>query len=253
MGHTGTGPAGSSNAGAPWPPMSGQSAFPNVESLMVDVGLNHPTLLKAWVQTNYGMEATDEDGWFICEPLRIVFAHHVGIHNVVLWPKTKHKCRLITLDKATITLFEFQQYVNTVLVYRENQEFPIPARKYDSVGYDLYCTEAGIIAPKQMKDISTGVYLSLPVHIWVMLINRSSTFRKGVTMPTSIIDPGFQGELKICTYNTNDVPFYYKIGDRLGQFIPMMDVSGINLQEVASRDDFPDTERGAKGFGSTGI
>jgi dUTP pyrophosphatase len=71
-------------------------------------------------------------------------------------------------------------------------------------------------------------------------------------LPTSIIDPGFTGELKICVYNISKAPYKIEVGDRLAQFIPMMDVPLVTILPVVDKNDLPTTERGDKGFGSTG-
>ena len=230
----------------PLMPGSSPNRSPN---LLIDTG-SVMAPIGQYIFANYGVGAIEENGMFICVPLRIIFLY--GPHNITKFPELTTKCRVIKLDRLELTVGELQTYLNTILIYREDKEYPLPARSYDSVGYDLYSTVDTIIAPGSMDEVPTGVYCAFPSHIWGLLVARSSTFKKGVVANTSIIDPGFQGHLFSACFNRSNQPFTVKKGDRLIQLIPIVDPYGVHLQEVEGRDEFPTTKRGAQGFGSTG-
>jgi len=197
-----------------------------------------------------GYQCVAENGFAICEDLGIIFKY--GEPNIVgSLPRPNKHCRMVEI-KQTIDMKDLQKILNTILVYNTNWACPVPIRKPDSVGFDLYCAEDKTIQPKEMVDIATGVYCSFPVDVWGLLVSRSSTFKKKITANTAIIDPGYQGELFICCYNWGDEPFEVKKSDRLAQLIPVKDVPFINVQEVKTKNEFPTTQRGDKGFGSTG-
>ena len=218
----------------------------------IDVGGAGHVGLVPYLKANYGIDAMEHDGLFICEPLRLIMKFDEP-SKITEMPKLTRKCRWVELKNTTLTRFELEQMLNTILIYNDDKTLPIPVRQYDSVGYDLSCAEDADVAPGEMKDISTGIYCAFPVHIWGMLTSRSSTFRRRLTLPVSVIDPGFQGELKFCVHNTGVEMVHITKGERLGQMIPIVDPHGVRLEQVENRDEFPTTDRGTKGFGSTGV
>lgn len=191
-----------------------------------------------------------DNGYVICEDLRIAFKYDKP--NITKVPKNIKSCRMIEVTGKDIPFKDFIGMMNTILVFNSNKSYPVPARKYDSVGFDLYCSETVQVNPGEMEDIPTGVHCGFPPHVWGLLVNRSSTFRKKLIMPTAIIDPGFTGELKICLFNVGKEMYIAQPGERLGQLIPMQDVMGVRMEQVENKEDLPETARGDKGFGSTG-
>jgi len=203
------------------------------------------------LEEHYGHKSYMYHNMLICEALRLVFRWGAEV-DITQIPKTNVSCRLVEIGDEHMSVIAITKIINTVLVYNDNKDCPVPERKYDSVGYDLYCANDGVINPKEMAEVNTGVYFAFPPYMWGLLVNRSSTFKKRLIMPTSIIDPGFTGQMLMCVYNIGDSAYYYKKGDRLGQMIPMSDVPHISLQQVSSKEEFPNTTRGDRGFGSTG-
>ena len=63
------------------------------------------------------------------------------------------------------------------------------------------------------------------------------------------IDSDYRGEVKVILANLGSEPFAVRRGDRIAQLVPAP-VQRANFLEVAHLDE---TERGAGGFGSTGI
>ena len=66
-----------------------------------------------------------------------------------------------------------------------------------------------------------------------------------------VIDPDYQGTLKVVLYNSSADEFNIEKGDRIAQLIleRYAHAKVVELEELA---DAPETERGDKGFGSTG-
>jgi len=87
-----------------------------------------------------------------------------------------------------------------------------------------------------------------------MTINSRSglAMKQGIeTSNAGIIDEGYSGCIHIKLYNNSDTSFVLRHGDRIAQgkieLLPM-----VEIKEWEFNKDFPETERGKKGFGSSG-
>lgn len=122
----------------------------------------------------------------------------------------------------------------------------------DDAGFDLYCDAEMVIAPHTFVDVPLGVAIKVPEGTWGLLTARSSTLRKhGLMVAQGIIDCGYTGPLFAGVWNMTDKPVLVEPGMRLVQYILMTNASlGVQAQEVA---ELPKTNRGAAGFGSTGV
>jgi dUTP pyrophosphatase len=63
------------------------------------------------------------------------------------------------------------------------------------------------------------------------------------------IDSDYRGEIKIILANFGKEDFYVQRGDRIAQLV----VTRYERVEWEETEDLPETERGAGGFGSTGV
>lgn len=128
-----------------------------------------------------------------------------------------------------------------------------PDRNYDGdAGFDLYVTEDTEIPIGQFRDVPCGVSVELPEGTWGLIIGRSSTLRKHNLMVTpGVIDNGYRGPLYAGVYNMDGSQFSAKRGMRLAQFIPFP----LTAQNMIPRlvTVLSDSDRGSRGFGSTGV
>ena len=99
----------------------------------------------------------------------------------------------------------------------------------------------------------TGLAFEIPEGYVGLVFPRSSNHKKGVILTNcvGVIDSGYRGEVsfkfkEIALGNFSKVA--YKVGDRIGQII-IMPYPQIEFEEV---EQLSQTERGNKGFGSTG-
>ncbi len=128
-----------------------------------------------------------------------------------------------------------------------------PTKAYaDDAGFDLYCDAELVIQPHTFVDVPLGVAIKVPEGTWGLLTARSSTLRKhGLMVAQGVIDCGYTGPLFAGVWNMNDEPIKIEPGMRLVQYILMTNASlGVDAQEV---DELPKTDRGASGFGSSGV
>lgn len=118
------------------------------------------------------------------------------------------------------------------------------------VGYDIFSVEEGVLEPGEIRLISAGIRLDIPEGVDLQIRSRSGLALRGIVIAggVSTIDPGFQGDIGAPLMNLSGRAFEYQIGDRIAQIVVSYHASII--LHHASR--FRQTERGKKGFGSTG-
>lgn len=140
-----------------------------------------------------------------------------------------------------------------VRIKRLNQSVELP--KYqtnESAGFDLAAAEDAVIAPKEIKLISTGLIIEAPAGHYLLIALRSGIPRKkGLLIPQSVgvVDRDYSGpedEVKLQLYNFTDLPVEIKKGERLCQGL-FQRVDQAEWEEV---DEVRSNSRG--GFGSTG-
>jgi dUTP pyrophosphatase len=109
-----------------------------------------------------------------------------------------------------------------------------------------------VIEPSTFVDVPLGVAIKVPEGTWGLLTARSSTLRKhGLMVAQGVIDCGYTGPLFAGVWNMADKPVKIEPGMRLVQYILMTNASlDVDAQEVA---ELPKTDRGASGFGSSGV
>ena len=73
--------------------------------------------------------------------------------------------------------------------------------------------------------------------------------KKFIDVGTGVVDADYRGELGIVSFNFSDTDFQINMGDKVAQLI-FEKIKTPVLKEV---DSLEDTDRGNKGFGSTGI
>lgn len=128
-----------------------------------------------------------------------------------------------------------------------------PTKAYaDDAGFDLYCDAELVIEPSTFVDVPLGVAIKVPEGTWGLLTARSSTLRKhGLMVAQGVIDCGYTGPLFAGVWNMTDEPVKVEPGMRLVQYILMTNASlDVEAQQV---DELPKTDRGASGFGSSGV
>lgn len=128
---------------------------------------------------------------------------------------------------------------------------PTRASLYDA-GLDLSSIESLVIPPGKQALVGTGLAVAIPNGMVGLITPRSGLAAKhGITVTNSpgVIDSGYRGELKIILRNTGVDSFEVNVGDRVAQLLIIQTLLPIPY-EVQELDD---TERGAGGFGSSGV
>ncbi len=125
----------------------------------------------------------------------------------------------------------------------------------NSAGMDLraYLPDGElVIKPMQRALVPTGLFMEIPVGYEGQVRPRSGlAIKSGITVLNSpgTIDADYRGEVKVILINLSDVDFVIKSGDRIAQLV----VAKCEQMEVVEIETLSETERGAGGFGHTGI
>ncbi len=126
------------------------------------------------------------------------------------------------------------------------------SKKEDDAGYDLRSAakEKTVILPGERTLISTDVRLEMSKDTFAKIESRSGLAVKGIDARGGVIDASYRGEVKVILHNTSQVPFEIQPGDRIAQllFLPILDPI-----IISTTDELTATERGEKGFGSSGL
>lgn len=141
-----------------------------------------------------------------------------------------------------------------------NENAVLPVRgSVQSAGADLSAciTEPVTIAPHEIRLIPTGLSAALELEAgdqsaMLMLCARSGLAAKhgiGLANGVGIIDLDYRGEIKAALVNQSETPFTVEPGMRIAQIIAVP----VWLPEICEADALQETERGAGGFGSTGL
>ena len=124
----------------------------------------------------------------------------------------------------------------------------------DAAGADLYALTDGpvTIAPGQTVLIHTGIALAIPQGYAGLVCARSGLATKEGLAPANkvgVIDADYRGELMVSLYNQSTVNRIVEHGDRIAQLV----ITPYLTAQFAPVAELDDTQRGAGGFGSTGV
>lgn len=127
----------------------------------------------------------------------------------------------------------------------------IPTRGSEqAAGLDLHADNDHTVLPNCVSVVPTGIAMAIPDGFVGLVWPRSGLACKyGVQTLAGVIDSDYRGELKVALTTCKKTTMRIEQGDRIAQLL-IVPVSMLQCIEVDSLDD---TERGACGFGSTGI
>ena len=138
-------------------------------------------------------------------------------------------------------------------VRRLRPEAIVPSRAYDGdAGLDLTACERFELGPGQRALVGTGLAVAIPVGYAGFVQPRSGLAAKhGITIVNTpgLVDSGYRGEVMVALLNTDrEQTFVVEPGMRIAQLV-LVPVPGVAPVEL---DELPETERGARGYGSSG-
>lgn len=145
-----------------------------------------------------------------------------------------------------------------IIVQYKNDEVREKAKFRKAVdgdaGFDLFnaTNETITLAPYHSVQVDAGIRIKIPRGFCGLLRARSSTFfKKKLFVVGGLIDSGYVGQIYTFVWNPNlseiDRPVLIKPWESLSQLI-IVPCPVIGVME----GEMPNTERGERGFGSTG-
>ena len=130
----------------------------------------------------------------------------------------------------------------------------MPARAYThDAGLDLAACERVELGPGERSLVPTGLAVAIPEgHAGFVQPRSGLAAKHGITIVNApgLIDSGYRGELQVVLLNTDaHASFVVEPGMRIAQLV-ILAVPPVDPVEV---DELPDSERGARGFGSSAV
>lgn len=147
-----------------------------------------------------------------------------------------------------------------IAIKKLHDDAQLPVRSTEgAVGYDLFVyakSETGRplragVPPRNSRLFKCGFAMELPPNIWAGVYSRSGLALKQVVFVANapgVIDPDYRGEVGVLLYNGGFETQYFGHGDRVAQLI-FHNVQDVLVSEAT---ELSTTERGSKGYGSTG-
>ncbi|MDK7481314.1 dUTP diphosphatase [Bacillus cereus] len=134
-------------------------------------------------------------------------------------------------------------------------ELPQYAKPGDS-GFDLVAAEDTIIWPGETKVVPTGLCFEIPPGFELQVRPRSGISRNTkLRVILGTVDSGFRGEVGVIVDNTernlgtNMKAHIIERGTRIAQGV----IAPVITAHFVEVDELSDSERGNRGFGSTGV
>lgn len=128
----------------------------------------------------------------------------------------------------------------------ENAKVPTKAY-FGDAGIDFYSLYDTWVHPQKSNVLPTGVSMEIPQGYFGLMKSRSSLAMKyGCNNTAGVVDAGYRGEVRVVLSTVK--PFEIKAGDKIAQMV-ILPIPDIELEEV---EELSNTQRGRKGFGSSG-
>ena len=139
------------------------------------------------------------------------------------------------------------------VVNKGHQPLPQYATE-QSAGMDLRANlEAPVmLRPLERRLIPTGLHIALPVGYEAQVRPRSGlALKKGITVLNTpgTIDADYRGEIGVVLINLSQEDFIVNDGERIAQMVIARHEQG----DFVLVEELDETERGAGGYGHTGV
>ena len=139
-------------------------------------------------------------------------------------------------------------------IRRLRPEAVLPERAYaGDAGLDLAACDRHELGPGERAVVGTGLAVAIPDGYAGFVQPRSGlAARDGISVLNSpgLVDAGYRGEVRVVLQNTDAArAFVVEPGMRIAQLV-VLPVPEVDVVEV---DELPATERGVRGYGSSGV
>ena len=154
---------------------------------------------------------------------------------------------------AALCAIKRKEMLKVKIINRGRQPLPTYATAL-SAGMDLRANidEDITLLPMQRQLVPTGLYIALPEGYEAQIRPRSGlALKHGITVLNTpgTVDADYRGEIMVLLVNFSNEPFIVKDGERIAQMI-VAKHEQVNFELTETLDE---TERGAGGYGHTGL
>lgn len=137
-------------------------------------------------------------------------------------------------------------------IVRLSETVPMPRYALPGdAGFDLYVNERVTIAPGDRAAIQTGYKMEIPEgYVGIIYEKSGLSFKHGIITYGNVIDSGYRGEVRVGVMNLGKESYTFEPGHKVAQMIihSYEEVKFVETKE----GELSESERGARGFGSTG-
>lgn len=135
-----------------------------------------------------------------------------------------------------------------------NRNFVLPKYAHDGdAGLDLFSTDDILLSPGERKKVGCGFSIAIPEGFLGAIAPRSGlAIEYGVTVLNSwgVVDSSYRGEVSVILINLGNNEVVFKKGSKIAQLI-IIPYEKVEL--YIDSEKLNSTDRGEKGFGSSGI
>ena len=124
---------------------------------------------------------------------------------------------------------------------------PSRAHPWDG-GMGLYATVDCVIGVGNRHTFDTGVHVQIPEGYVGFVKSKSGLMVKHGLVTDGTIDAHYTGPIKVCLFNNGLTDYTVNAGDKIAQLV----IVPCLLPKLELVDSLEETDRGDKGFGSTG-
>ena len=122
----------------------------------------------------------------------------------------------------------------------------------DSAGNDLYANETKLLPARGRVCVSVDLKLAVPKGFFGQIAGRSGVaLFKGISAFNGITDAGYRYRIYVLIFDFSADDYAMEKGNRLAQIIIQRCYNNINFVEYGESEQFPESVRGNKGFGSS--
>jgi len=154
---------------------------------------------------------------------------------------------------------ELDQNPVPILIKKVHEDGNLSKKRNSDIAWDVTCVsddkwhsdEEGTyfdLEPGDQYTFSTGIQVATPDRYGFLIRDRSGIGVSGVVHTAGVIEGTYRGEWKIHLINHGTSTYTFRSGDRIAQAV-LTPIIPAAVQQV---DDLPSTDRGDKGFGSSG-
>lgn len=143
--------------------------------------------------------------------------------------------------------------ISVKIINKSQHELP-HYETIQSAGMDLRAnlSESITLTSLERAIVPTGLFIELPDGYEAQIRPRSGlAAKKGITLLNSpgTIDADYRGEIGVILVNLSKEPFVIENGERIAQMV----IAKYEQIQWKNTTALSETERGAGGFGSTGV